>query len=345
MEYRRLGNTGLKVSEICLGTMTFGSTFYNIGEVDQDLANKIVKKSWNAGVNFFDTADVYSWGESEKILGKSLKDLKIPREQAVIATKVRGAMSEEAAEGTGDVNNAGLSRKHIMESVEASLDRLGTDYIDLYQIHGVDRETPIEETLSALNDLVRRGKVHYIGCSNLSVRQLSKSIELSKSNGWASFSSLQAYYSVAGRDLEYELLPLCREEGLGVLPWSPLAGGFLTGKYRRGKEAPDGSRRKDFDFPPIDKETAYDVVDVMDEIAKAKGASIPQVALSWLLHKRGVTSVIIGAKKMSQLEDNLGAADIELSDKEFAKIAEVNEPREIYPQWMVKRMNGEVEFE
>lgn len=341
MKYKRLGNTGLKVSEICLGTMTFGSTFYNIGEVDLDLAKKIVRKSWEAGVNFFDTADVYSWGESEKILGQALKELDIPREQAVIATKVRGAMSEEAAEGTGDVNNVGLSRKHIMESVEASLDRLGTDYIDLYQIHGVDKQTPIEETMAALNDLVRQGKVHYIGCSNLSVRQLSKSIELSKAKGWASFSSLQAYYSVAGRDLEYELLPLCREEGLGVLPWSPLAGGFLTGKYRRGQEAPDGSRRKDFDFPPIDKEAAYDVVDVMDEIAESKGVSIPQVALSWLLHKEGVTSVIIGAKKMSQLEDNLGAVDLELTDEECKRIAEITEPREIYPQWMVKRMNGE----
>ncbi|HKL20110.1 MAG TPA: aldo/keto reductase [Halalkalibaculum sp.] len=345
MKYKRLGNTGLKVSEICLGTMTFGSTFYNIGEVDLDLAKKIIKKSWDAGVNFFDTADVYSWGESEKILGQALKDLNIPREQAVIATKVRGAMSEDAAEGTGDVNNAGLSRKHIMESVEASLDRLGTDYLDLYQIHGVDKETPIEETLAALNDLVRQGKLHYIGCSNLSVRQLAKSLELSKARGWASFSSLQAYYSVAGRDLEYELLPLCREEGLGVLPWSPLAGGFLTGKYRRDREAPEGSRRNEFDFPPIDKEVAYDVVEVMDEIAESKGASIPQVALSWLLHKKGVTSVIIGAKKMSQLEDNLGAAELELSDAEFNRIAEVTEPRQIYPQWMVKRMNGEEEFD
>ena len=345
MKYKRLGNTGLKVSEICLGTMTFGSTFYNIGEVDLDLAKKIIKKSWDAGVNFFDTADVYSWGESEKILGQALKDLNIPREQAVIATKVRGAMSEDAAEGTGDVNNAGLSRKHIMESVEASLDRLGTDYLDLYQIHGVDKETTIEETLAALNDLVRQGKVHYIGCSNLSVRQLAKSLELSKARGWASFSSLQAYYSVAGRDLEYELLPLCREEGLGVLPWSPLAGGFLTGKYRRDREAPEGSRRNEFDFPPIDKEVAYDVVEVMDEIAESKGASIPQVALSWLLHKKGVTSVIIGAKKMSQLEDNLGAAELELSVTEFNRIAEVTEPRQIYPQWMVKRMNGEEDFD
>jgi len=341
MKYKNLGNTGLKVSEICLGTMTFGSSFYNIGEVDLDLAKDIVKTSWDAGVNFFDTADVYSRGESEKILGQTLKDLGINRRKAVIATKVRGPMSEEAAEGEGDVNNVGLSRKHIMESVEGSLERLGTDYIDLYQIHGVDKTTPIEETLSALNDLVRQGKVHYIGCSNLSVRQLAKALQISRANGWATFSSLQAYYSVAGRDLEYELLPLCREEGLGVLPWSPLAGGFLTGKFRRDQEAPEGSRRTDFDFPPVDKEEAYDVVEVMDDIAEEKGASIPQVALAWLLHQKGVTSVIIGAKKMSQLEDNLGAADVQLSDEEFQQIAEVTTPQSIYPQWMVQRQNGE----
>lgn len=344
MKYKRLGNTGLKVSTICLGTMTFGSSFYNIGEVDQDLANNIVKRSWDAGVNFFDTADVYSRGESEHILGRAIKDLGIDRKKTVIATKVRGPMSDEAAEGKGDVNNVGLSRKHIMESVEGSLERLGTDYIDLYQIHGVDRTTPIEETLSALNDLVRRGKVHYIGCSNLTVRQLAKALEISRAKGWATFSSLQAYYSVAGRDLEYELLPLCREEGLGVLPWSPLAGGFLTGKFRRDKEAPENARRKDFDFPPVDKEEAYDVVEVMDEIAESKGASIPQVALAWLLHQKGVTSVIIGAKKMSQLEDNLGAVDLKLSTDEFNQIANVTTPESIYPQWMVKRMNGEEDF-
>lgn len=341
MKYKRLGNTGLKVSEICLGTMTFGSSFYNIGEVDLDLAKDIVETSWEAGVNFFDTADVYSYGESEKILGKAIKDLGIERRKAVIATKVRGPMTEEAAEGTGDVNNVGLSRKHIMESVDASLDRLGTDYIDLYQIHGVDENTPIEETLSALNDLVRKGKVHYIGCSNLSVRQLAKALEISRANGWATFSSLQAYYSVAGRDLEYELLPLCREEGLGVLPWSPLAGGFLTGKYRRDEDGPEGARRTDFDFPPVDKKEAYDAVEIMDEIAESKDASIPQVALAWLLHREGVTSVIIGAKKMSQLEDNLKAAELTLTADEIRRISKVTTPDDIYPQWMVERMNGE----
>lgn len=341
MKYKTLGNTGLKVSELCLGAMTFGSSFYSIGEVDLDLAKKMIQTSWDAGVNFFDTADVYSKGESEQILGQALKSLGIERRKAVIATKVRGPMSEGASEGTGDVNNVGLSRKHIMESVDASLERLGTDYIDLYQIHGVDDQTPIEETLSALNDLVRMGKVHYIGCSNLSVRQLAKSLQISKANGWATFSSLQAYYSVAGRDLEYELLPLCREEGLGVLPWSPLAGGFLTGKYRRDQDDPEGSRRTEFDFPPVDKEEGYDVVEVMDEIAQKKNASIPQVALAWLLHQPGVTAPIIGAKKMSQLEDNLASAELNLSADELSQIAETTEPKSIYPQWMVEQMNGE----
>lgn len=340
MKYKQLGKTGLRVSELCLGAMTFGSSFYNIGEVDLDLAKDLVDTAWKAGVNFFDTADVYSFGESERILGKAIKDLGIERRKVVIATKVRGPMSDEAAKGAGDVNNVGLSRKHIMESVEASLERLGTDYIDLYQIHGVDKSTPIEETLTALNDLVRQGKVHYIGCSNLSVRQLAKALQISKANGWATFSSLQAYYNVEGRDLEYELLPLCREEGLGLLTWSPLAGGFLSGKYRRDKEEPEGARRTDYDFPPVDKEKAYDVVEVMDEIAENKGASVPQVALAWLLHREGVTSVLIGAKKMSQLKDNLGAAEISLTADELARISEVTQPHPIYPNWMIDGMNS-----
>lgn len=343
MKYKTLGNTGLKVSELCLGTMTFGSSFYSIGEVDLELAKKMIKTSWEVGVNFFDTADVYSRGESERILGQALKDLGIDRRKAVIATKVRGPMSDEAADGTGDVNNVGLSRKHIMESVDASLERLGTDYIDLYQIHGVDEQTPIKETLSALNDLVRMGKVHYIGCSNLTVRQLAQSLEISKANGWSSFVSLQAYYSVAGRDLEYELLPLCKEQGLGVLPWSPLAGGFLTGKYRRDQDNPKDARRTEFDFPPVDKEEGYDAIEVMDEIAEEKGATIPQIALAWLLHQPGVTAPIVGAKKMSQLEDNLASTKIKLSDQEVARISETTEPKSIYPQWMVERMSGEEE--
>ncbi|HKJ44304.1 MAG TPA: aldo/keto reductase [Balneolales bacterium] len=335
MKYKKLGYSGLKVSELCMGTMTFGSTFHNIGAVDQKLANEMIAKAYGSGVNFFDTANVYSRGESEKILGQSLKDLDIKRDSVVLATKVRGAMSDEAAEGTGDVNNVGLSRKHIMEACEASLNRLNTDYIDLYQVHGWDPITPMEETLQALTDLVRHGKVRYIGVSNWAARQIAKALQVSKFNGWESFVSLQAYYSVAARDLEHELLPLSKEEGLGVLPWSPLSGGFLTGKYRRNQDGPEDARRTGFDFPPVDKEKAYDVVDAMDEIAKKHESSIPQVALAWLLEQNGVASVIIGAKNMSQLDDNLSSAEVELTADELATISEITQPPQIYPEWMI----------
>lgn len=335
MKFKKLGNTGLKVSEICLGTMTFGTAVQGLGGLGLDDAKELIATAWEAGVNFFDSADVYSGGEAEELLGKSLKDLGIDRRQAVIATKVWAPMSREAAEGTGDVNNKGLSRKHITESIDASLKRLGTDYIDLYQIHGEDPTTPMEETLSTLNDLVRQGKVHYIGCSNVSVRYLAKAIQLSRAHGWEVFSSLQAYYSVVGRDLEYELLPLCKEEGLGILPWSPLAGGFLTGKYRRNQEIPEESRRKSFDFPPLDKELGYDAIDVMEEIAKSKGVTISQVALSWLLRQDGVTSIIVGARNKSQLQDNLKSVGVTLTSEEFDRIAAVTTPRPIYPQWLL----------
>lgn len=339
MHYRRLGNTGLEVSELCLGAMTFGSAFMNIGEVDQSGANRLVQRALEAGVNFFDTADVYSYGESEELLGRALKEAKAGRDEVVIATKVRSPMSKAAAEGTGDINNVGLSRKHIMTGVEASLKRLGTDHIDLYQVHGWDIRTPMEETLRALDDLVRQGKVLYVGCSNWPARHLAIAVTLAEERGWSRFVSLQAYYALAGRDLEHELLPLAAEEGLGVLPWSPLAGGFLTGKFRRGKPAPEGARRTDFDFPPIDRERAYDAVDVLEEIGGEVGASIPQVALAWLLTRPAVSSVIIGAKKMDQLEDNLGATDVKLEAKHIERLDEVTRPAEIYPAWMVRRQN------
>lgn len=336
MDYVQLGETGLKVSEICLGTMTFGSEFYNIGVVGQQEANAMVDRSVEAGVNFFDTANMYSYGESETILGEALAQSSLDREQAVVATKVRGPMSEEAEEGTGDVNNEGLSRKHIMESCEASLDRLGMDYVDLYQVHGWDSSTPIEETLKALHDLVEAGKVHYVGVSNWPARKIAKALELCRSQGWHSFISLQAYYSLGNRDLEHELLPLSREEGVGVLPWSPLSGGFLTGKYRRGEPAPDGARRKEFDFPPIYKDKAYDAIEAMDDIADDHNVSIAQVALAWVRERPGVDSVIIGAKSMDQLEENLASAQLELSDSERDQLNELTEPRSIYPEWMVK---------
>src|SRR5580700_9571098 len=312
MNYRQLGQSGLRVSDLCLGTMTFGSGFFNIAVVDQAGANQIVARSLEGGINFFDTADVYSYGESEERLGSALQHCAAARESVVIATKVFAPTTRAAAERRGDVNHYGLSRQHIMAGCEASLRRLSVDYIDLYQAHSFDLLTPMEETLRAFDDLVRQGKVRYLGCSNWPARHLMKALCVAEARGWERFVSLQAYYSLAGRDLEHELLPLCREEGLGVLPWSPLSGGFLTGKYRRGQDSPEGARRSGFDFPPIDEERGFDAVEALDALAEEKGASIPQLALAWLLAQPSVSSVIIGANKMAQLEDNLKAADIQL---------------------------------
>ena len=339
MKYRALGSTGLKVSELCLGTMTFGENFYGIAVVDQASANVMVARAIETGINFFDTADVYSYGQSESVLGQSLKHCNVARESVIVATKVRSAMTEEATAGSGDVNNVGLSRQHIMAGVENSLRRLQTDYIDLYQVHGWDKLTPIEETLRALDDLVRQGKVRYIGCSNWSARHLMKALCLSRANNWAGFVSLQAYYSLVGRDLEHELLPLCREEDIGVLPWSPLSGGFLSGKYTRDNPTPEGARRSGFQFPPIDEARGFDAVEALAKIAKEKGTTVPAVALAWLLAQRGVTSIIIGANKMSQLEDNLKAADLELTAAEIEVLSATTAPPAQYPQWMIERQN------
>ena len=339
MKYRTLGHTGLKVSELCLGTMTFGENFYGIAVVDQTNANAMVTGALEAGINFFDTADVYSYGQSEVVLGQALKDCRVDRDRVILATKVRSAMTEQATTGTGDVNNVGLSRQHIFAAVEHSLQRLQTDYIDLYQVHGWDIRTPIEETLRALDDLVRQSKVRYIGCSNWSARHLMKALYLSRAHDWAGFVSLQAYYSLVGRDLEHELLPLCREESVGVLPWSPLSGGFLSGKYTRENPTPEGARRSGFQFPLIDEARGFDAVDALARIAKEKGATIAQVALAWLLAQPAVTSIIIGANKMSQLEDNLKAADLELTAAEIEVLSATTAPAAQYPQWMIERQN------
>ncbi len=339
MNYRTLGHTGLKVSELCLGTMTFGENFFNIAVVDQTGANKMVVRAIESGINFFDTADVYAYGQSETLLGRAIKDSAVGRETVIIATKVRSAMSEAAMSGSGDVNNVGLSRHHIFSSVEQSLRRLGTDYIDLYQVHGWDVVTPIEETLGALDDLVRQGKVRYLGCSNWSARHLMKALYLARGEGCTSFVSLQAYYSLVGRDLEHELLPLCREEGLGVLPWSPLSGGFLSGKYRRDDPNPQGARRTGFDFPPIDEARGFDAVDALALVANQEGATVAQVALAWLLAQPGVTSIIIGANKMEQLEDNLKASALQLSPEEVEQLSRTTAPAPLYPEWMIERQN------
>ncbi len=336
MKYKVLGRTGVKVSELCLGTMTFGEDFYNIAVVDQPGANKMVARALEAGVNFFDTADVYSYGGSEEVLGTALKDVGAARDKIVIATKVRSAMSEGAGSGTSDLNNVGLSRKHIFASVEGSLRRLGTDYIDLYQVHGWDALTPIEESLRALDDLVRQGKVRYLGCSNWAARQLMKALMLARAHDWSGFVSLQAYYSLVGRDLEHELLPLCREEGVGILPWSPLSGGFLSGKYRRDKPTPEGARRSGFQFPPIDEARGFDAVEALDAVAQEHGTSVASVALAWLLAQPGVTSVIIGANKMTQLEDNLKATGLHLSATELETLSATTRPSALYPQWMIE---------
>lgn len=331
MQFKTLGDTGLLVSTICFGTMTFhggSGMFQKIGQVDQAGADALIKGCLDAGVNFFDTADVYSEGESEKALGQSLKNLGIARKDVVLATKVFGRT------GPGR-NDIGASRGHIMDAVEASLQRLGTDHIDLYQIHGNDIVTPIEETLRALDTLVQQGKVRYIGASNWEAWKLSRAITISELKNYAKFDTLQAYYSIAGRDLEREFVPMFKHTRTGLLVWSPLAGGLLSGKYTRENQKPEDSRRSEFDFPIVDKERTWRILDVMRPIAEAHGCSPARVALAWLLHQPVTTSVIIGAKRPEQLEDNLAAVDLKLSDDELKQLDEVSQLPPEYPGWML----------
>jgi aryl-alcohol dehydrogenase-like predicted oxidoreductase len=323
MKYRPLANTGVYVSELCLGAMTFGTQWEMIGALGQKDADELVHRSLDEGINFFDTADVYSTGESEEILGRSLKD---KRQDVVIATKVRGRMGPGA-------NQVGLSRLHIIRAAEASLKRLGTDYIDLYQIHRSDPDTDIEETLSALTDLVRSGKVRYIGCSNMEAWELMQALGTSDKRALESFKCTQSYYSLVGRELEQQTIPLIQNQGLGLLVWSPLAGGFLSGKFTR-EGGPEDARRATFEFPPINQEQGFGIVDVMRPIAEAHQASVAQVALAWLLHSTAVTSVIIGAKRMDQLVDNIGSVDVTLTDDEVARLNEVSKIPLGYPAWM-----------
>ncbi len=333
MKYNLLGQTGLLVSELCMGTMTFGgreSMWGAIGKLEQEEANGIIDRALEAGINFFDTANVYSEGASEEILGKALGTR---RKEVIVATKVLGVA------GKGP-NDRGLSRGHIMHSVEASLTRLGTDYIDLYQIHGFDPLTPLEETLRTLDDLVRTGKVRYIGCSNLAAWQLMKALGISDKHDWARFESLQAYYTLAGRDLERDLVPLLQDQKLGLMVWSPLAGGFLSGKFGREQAGPEGARRVVFDFPPIDRERAYTVIDVMRDIATQHDVSVAQVALGWLLHQPVVTTVIIGAKSVAQLDDNLKSPDLKLSQPELDQLNAASALPTEYPGWMITRQSA-----
>jgi len=326
MKYRPLADTGVFVSELCLGTMTFGGRgqiWEKIGGLDQSATDAIVHRALDAGINFVDTANVYSTGESETMLGRALG---ARRPRVILATKVRGRMSD-------DPNQVGLSRHHIVEAADASLRRLGTDYIDLYQIHRPDHLTNMEDTMRALDDLVRAGKVRYIGCSNLFAWQLMKALGISREGGLERFRCTQSYYSLAGRELEREMIPLLRDQGLGLLVWSPLAGGFLSGKFTRaGRD--ESARRSNFDFPPVDKEKCYDIVEVLGGIAAKSGASVAQIALAWVLANRTVTSVIIGARKLPQLDDNLKAVDVTLTDEEKKALDAVSALTTEYPEWM-----------
>lgn len=334
MRYQKLGNTGLFVSELCLGTMTFGGEggmWGKIGQLDQAQADKLVGSALDAGINFIDTANVYSEGRSEQITGQALKNLKVPRENVVVATKVFGET------GTAGVNSRGSSRYHIIGSVKESLRRMQLDHIDLYQLHGFDPATPMEEMLYALDNLVQHGHVRYIGVSNWAAWQIAKALGISERLGLARFASLQAYYTIAGRDLERELAPMLQSENVGLMVWSPLAGGLLSGKYSRDGKGEEGSRRLEFDFPPVNKDRAFDCIDVMRVIAEAKGVSVAQIALAWLLHQPVVSSVIIGAKRPDQLDDNIAATHIRFTDDELRQLDEVSAlPRE-YPGWMLER--------
>jgi aryl-alcohol dehydrogenase-like predicted oxidoreductase len=332
MHYRLFGRTGLYVSELCFGAMTFGGKgFWEVvGKTPQDEADRLVGVALDAGINFFDTADVYSEGESERILGKALGPR---RRDIVLATKVRGRV------GPGP-NQVGLSRRHIHEAIDGSLKRLGTDWVDLYQIHGFDAATPLDETLRGLDDVVRAGKVRYVGCSNLAAWQLAKANGLAARQGWERFESLQAYYTIAGRDLEREIVPLLRDEQMGLMVWSPLAGGLLSGKFARDGQGPAGTRRASFDFPPVNKDRAFNCVDAMKKVGDARGVSVAQVALAWLLSKSHVTTLIIGAKNEEQLKDNLAVTGLELTRQEIAALDEVSAlPRE-YPGWMLDQQGS-----
>jgi len=336
MRYNQLGNTGLFVSELCLGTMTFGenqegAVWSAVAGLDQEASDKIVERSLAAGINFIDTANVYSQGRSEIILGQAIKNLGVDRKEVVIATKLHGQMGDKP-------NDRGSSRGHIMDSVEQSLERLQMDHIDLYQVHGTDTVTPIDETLRALDDLVSRGLVRYIGLSNWAAWRIAKALGISERKGFARFETVQAYYSIAGRDLERDIVPMMQEEKMGLMVWSPLAGGLLSGKY--GPGAANEGRRATFDFPPVDKDRAWACVAAMREVGTRHGASVAEVALAYILAKPFVTSVIIGAKRLDQLDENLKAVKLKLDADDMTKLDEVSALPPEYPAWMLARQGA-----
>jgi len=332
MRYRLLGQTGLYVSELCLGTMTYGGNpgiWETIGNLQQDAVNEQVKFAVDAGINFIDTANVYSVGKSESLLGQALKTLGLKRDQLIVATKATGSMDDSP-------NGRGQSRHHLFNQVDASLKRLQLDYVDLYQLHGFDPLTPFEESLSALNDLVRSGRVRYIGLCNMAAWQVMKSLCVSERMNLAKFVSVQAYYTIAGRDLERELVPMMQDQKLGLMVWSPLAGGLLSGKFSGAEDkGPAGARRGAFDFPLVDKPRAFKCVDAMRPMAGARNVSVAQIALAWLLAKPFVTTVIIGAKSMDQLRDNIDSTRVRLEDAEIKQLDEISALPAEYPGWML----------
>ncbi len=334
MKYNYFGNTGLVVSELCFGTMTFGGEGYwkAIGSLQQEEVNKLIKETISGGINFIDTANIYSYGESERLLGISIKELGVNRNDLVIATKVRGRMSES-------INNLGLSRYHIFQSVDASLERLQMDHIDILYVHGLDLYTPIEQTMRALNDIVNTGKVRYIAVCNWPAWMVMKAQGIADKNGWHKFEGLQYFYSIAGRDIEREIVPMALDQKLAIMPWSPLAGGFMTGKFTRNNEKAGDSRRDNFDFPPINKAKAYDIIDVLAGIAKAHEATVAQIALAWVRHQAGVTSTLIGAKNVQQLTDNIHSTNLLLNQEELKQLNDISALNKEYPGWMVERQS------
>jgi len=337
MRYNRLGTSGLVVSELCLGTMTFGTDagyFEAIAGLDQSQSTALVKQALDAGINFIDTANVYTRGQSERFTGQALRDLGVARSDVIVATKAMGSM------GPGP-NDGGTSRYHLLGQIDASLERLGLDHVDLYQIHGWNALVPMDEMLRALEDIVRSGRARYIGVSNWAAWQIAKALGIAERRGFDKFVSLQAYYTIAGRDLERELVPMLASEGLGLMVWSPLAGGLLSGKYRRGDAGSEGEgRRAQFDFPPVDLDRAYGAIDAMVPLAEARGVSVAQIALAWLLHQDAVSTVIVGAKRPDQLADNIAAGTVELTADDLAQLDAVSALPAEYPAWMFAIQGG-----
>ena len=336
MRYNRLGQTGLVVSELCLGAMTFGnkpSGFFQ-HDLDQERSTELVKQALDAGVNFIDTANLYTAGQSEEFVGGALNALGVARDQVVIATKGMGPMGEGP-------NDSGTSRYHLLHQIDASLERLGLDHVDLYQIHGWDPHCGMEEALRAMEDIVRSGRARYVGVSNWAAWQIAKALGIAERRGWDKFVSCQAFYTVANRELEREIVPMLESEGLGLMVWSPLAGGLLSGKYARGDrgQAEGGGRRAKLDFPRVDKDLAFQVVETMRPMAESRGLAVSSIAIAWLLHRPVVSTVIVGARRTDQLAENLKASDVELTADELARLDALGAPEHEYPGWAIASQN------